>query len=80
MAKRIYSPQTANTNAKVCTLKRDNIDVGGNHWCLVDECTVTICRQAPGEAAEATITLSKRDFNRIVKFYTTPTQDPTHDA
>lgn len=74
----MHSPKTANTSAKLCTLKRDNIDLG-DHWCLVDESTVTICRQKSGESAEASIVLSKRDFNRIVKFYTTPTKYPAHD-
>ena len=74
----MYSPKTANTTEKLCTLKRDNINLDG-HWCLVSEDEVFICKQTPGEAAEARITLSKRDFNRIVKFYTTPTKDITHD-
>lgn len=73
----MYSPKTANTIEKVCTLKRDNIDLG-DHWCLVDESTVTICRQKSGESPEASIVLSKRDFNRIVKFYTTLTKDPAN--
>lgn len=72
----MYSPKTANTTPKLCTLKRDNVTVG-DHWCLVDEDTVIIYRQKPGESAEAQVTMSKRDFNRIVKFYTTPTKDPT---
>jgi hypothetical protein len=74
----MYSPKTANTTAKICTLKRDNLTVG-DHWCLVGDDTVTICRQKTGTSAEAEITMTKRDFNRIVKFYTTPTKDPTHD-
>lgn len=74
----MYSPKTANTTKKVCSLKRDNVTVG-HHWCLVDEETVTICRQKSGQNPEAMITISKRDFNRIVKFYTTPTKEPTHD-
>lgn len=69
----MHSPKTANTLAKVCSLKRDNIEVG-DIWCMVDEDSVTICRQKIGEAASAMLTLSKRDFNRIVKFYTTPTE------
>lgn len=74
----MYSPKTANTTSKICTLKRDNITLE-DHWFHADSSTVTIARQKVGEAATDVITLTKRQFNRIVKFYTTPTKDTTHD-
>lgn len=70
---RIYSPRTANTFNKVCSLQRDNLDFPC-YWFSVSDETVTIAEQTSGHPATAVITLSKRDFNRIIKFYETPTR------
>jgi hypothetical protein len=62
------TPRTANTLVKVCKLSREAKDVG-DYWIMVDEDTVYIHHQVPGEASKARIELPKKVFNRMVDFY-----------
>jgi hypothetical protein len=65
------SPRQAKTNAEVCALRRDNLSAG-NFWMLVDDGEVTITAQKPGESSTAMITMSKRNFNRLIDWYNKP--------
>jgi len=68
-----YSPRTANTNDKVCSLRRDNASYG-DYWILVDEDQLTITQQVAGKSPEASITLDKATFNKMIAFYQKPTR------
>ena len=68
-----YSPRTANTNDKVCSLRRDNASYG-DYWILVQEDELTITKQSPGENPEASISLDKATFNKMIAFYQKPTR------
>ena len=68
-----YSPRTANTNDKVCSLRRDNASYG-DYWILVEENQLTIAWQVPGESAKAAITIDKKTFNKMIAFYQRPTR------
>ena len=68
-----YSPRTANTNDKVCSLRRDNASYG-DYWILVEENQLTITQRVPGQSAEASITLDKATFNKMIAFYQRPTR------
>ena len=57
-----YSPMTANTIDKVCTLKTDNYDTGG-FWILSDGGCVSIAEQESGESAKAIIAIPRDKFN-----------------
>ena len=68
-----YSPRTANTNGKVCSLRRDNASYG-DYWILVSEGELTITEQALGESPRASITIDKVTFNKMIAFYQRPTR------
>ena len=70
--KKIYSPQTAKTLTQLCTLKTDNYDCRG-YWIITDELNVSIARQKLGHPAEETISIPKTTFDRMIKWYQTPT-------
>lgn len=71
-----YSPRTANTNDKVCSLRRDNAAYG-EYWILVDEDQLTIVKQKLGESPTESITLDKATFNKMIAFYQRPTRFTT---
>ena len=68
-----YSPRTARTEQAVCSLRRDNVSYG-DFWVMVDESTVTIAKQTPGHTAENMVTVDKETFNKMLRFYNTPSQ------
>ena len=68
-----YSPRTANTNDKVCSLRRDNASYG-DYWILVEEDQLTITQQVAGKSSEASVTLDKATFNKMIAFYQRPTR------
>ena len=64
------TPRTANTNTKLCALKRDNVDRRG-YWILVAENSVTICKQNRGESPTQEINIPKSILNEFVDWYLT---------
>lgn len=70
--RKVRSPQEARTFDQVFDLKTDNMDTK-EAWILTDGPTVTISTQRAGESATGKVTLSKRDFDRMVRWYLTPT-------
>ena len=64
------TPKTANTNEKICKMKRDNISLK-DYWLLVNPSSVSISKQRLGEKGEWLIEIPKRQFNRMIKFYET---------
>ncbi len=63
------TPKTADTNEKLCRLKRDNKDFGKNYSMMVEEASVTIFWEIGGEPGCKTI--PKEIFNKMIKFYET---------
>jgi hypothetical protein len=74
------SPQKANTLKKLCSLNRDNKALK-NYWILVEESTVTLCKQTAGSVAEQHVTIDKRAFDNLIAFYQAEQEikEPTHD-
>jgi len=64
------TPKTANTDEKICKMKRDNILLK-EYWLLVNPNTVSISKQKLGEKGEWLVEIPKREFNRMIKFYET---------
>jgi hypothetical protein len=64
------TPKTANTLNKVCKLKRDNISTSKS-WILISDDSVSICNQITGEKSTGMVKLTKKEFERFIKFYET---------
>ena len=64
------TPKAANTFKKVCSLKRDNVSTRKS-WIIVSEKDIVIHNQKSGEKSTGRVTLSKKDFERFIKFYET---------
>jgi len=64
------TPMEAKTFNDICSLKRDNLTAGG-YWIILNELGITICKQNPGEEPTQEITIPRKSFNRMVKWYTT---------
>jgi len=62
---RKLTPQTANTIAGVCKLKRDNISTRSS-WILVDDQYFTIVNQRTGQDATGKVRLSKKEFDKFI--------------
>lgn len=56
--------------AMLCKMRRDNYSTR-DHWLLTDGSEVTLCKQRNGEPAEASISMPRSEFNRLVRFYIT---------
>jgi hypothetical protein len=67
-AKKTKSLMESDYNS-VCTLQRDNYTYG-EHWILSDGYNVTVTTQARFEAPKQSITMPRREFNKLIKFYT----------
>lgn len=66
------TPKTANTNAKIRKLKRDNISTRKSWLSLSgDGKTLNITNQKNGEERTGTVTLTYKEFERFIKFYET---------
>jgi hypothetical protein len=72
-----FSPKTARTLKDVCSLRTDNKSVGDS-WIILDSGAqvVTIVNQKDGEAPTGEVVLTKEQFNRIIRWYQTPTRNP----
>ncbi len=62
------SPKEAKGLRGICKLKEDNSETK-NHWIMVCEDGVHLCKQRHGEPATAKITISKREFNKLIEWY-----------
>lgn len=61
-------PYDAKTDDQVCALRRDNYSTDQS-WILAGGDTVTLSEQGPGEVATQSITLSRREFNKLIGWY-----------
>ncbi len=53
---------------KILQIRRDNL-TAGDFWILADGHDVTVCAQQPGHAATASVTIPRKEFNRLVDWY-----------
>lgn len=68
------TPKTANTFNKVCKLKRDNVHTRRSWIMLCGDGNpnhITICNQKNGHPSTGEVTLTKKEFERFIKFYET---------
>lgn len=56
---------------EVCKLNTDNFDTE-DYWILYDGDMVTIAKQKLGEASTAKISIPKKDFDRLIRWYQRP--------
>ena len=66
------SPKTAHMFNQVCALRTDNISFSWG-WAFVDEDTITISMQVTGKPCTESVSITKRDFNRLIRWYEKPT-------
>jgi len=76
------APIDCNTCDEVCQLQTDHADCG-DFWILNDGYTVSIARQKDGEPPQAEISIPKKKFDALIKWYTTgksprKSQEPPH--
>lgn len=69
MEKKI-TPQAANTFSKIFALQMDNVSTR-NSWMMVRENHLTIVNQRNGENKTGEVKLTKKEFERFIKFYQT---------
>jgi hypothetical protein len=73
MAKEL-TPKTANTFNQICKLKRDNVSTRNSWMSLAGDGNakhISIYNQKSGEKATGSVTLTKKEFERFIKFYET---------
>jgi hypothetical protein len=71
-----HSPRTVRTEKELCALRSDNRTVG-DAWILMNgPCEVVIATQKLGEKATGMVKLTKDQFNRMIRWYQTPTRAP----
>jgi hypothetical protein len=63
-------PSQAKNFSQVCQLPTDNAEYG-DAWIILDWPSLVIKNQKLGEASTGSVTLSKRQFNRFVKWWQT---------
>ena len=68
--KKTKTPQQARTGRDICSIPRDNLR-GRGCWILVEPGRVTLATQRAGESETGMVTLTRRDFDRFVRWYTT---------
>jgi hypothetical protein len=66
----LLTPKNANTNKKLCKLKRDNLTTRTD-WILVSKSHIDISNQVSGEQRTGHVKLSKKTFERFIRFYET---------
>jgi len=65
------TPKTANTFNKICKLKRDNVSTR-NSWMIMElPDRIIISNQKNGHERTGKITLTKKEFERFIRFYET---------
>jgi len=65
------SPIDAKSNHSVCKLNRDNISTP-DYWIITDGYDVTLAEQKDGESATNKITISKKHFDKLIRWYIRP--------
>lgn len=63
-----FSPKTVKSIDDLCRMKSDNY-TAGDFWILVDPPNVTIAAQKTGEKATGMITMSRRQFDKLIAWY-----------
>ena len=61
-------PIEARTFNQICSLKRDNMSTK-DFWLQLDVGIVTLAKQRNGEPCEASMRISRKQFDRIVQWY-----------
>lgn len=69
MKKTMISPMDAKNTDVVCKMESDNFNTK-NFWIMSDAEFITIARQSNGEPLINKIDIPKKDFDRMVKWYT----------
>ncbi len=64
---RNLSPMKAHNMDDLCALNRDNTSAG-DFWMLALE-YVTICHQVVGESPKAAVTIPRKEFNKLIRWY-----------
>ncbi len=71
---KMMRPRDARSHSQVAKIPRDNVTYAGT-WALLNgdgKSTITITRQRRGENATESISIPRRDFDRIVDWYMKP--------
>ena len=71
-------PRDAKTLKQVCSLRRDNASRGG-FWVLVDETSVTVCKQKSGEPGGPMVTMPRYVWEHFAHFYENPQRISKHN-
>lgn len=66
--KKTISPRNCKTIEDVCNKRRDNFSTE-KFWILADESSVTITEQKKGGEPNQSITIPKKDFDKLADWY-----------
>lgn len=72
------TPRMAETLSEIAALDRDNIDIGF-YWIVMEEGTVSMARQIPGQPAEKVLTVPRPIFNQFIDWYNTGVEPKGED-
>jgi hypothetical protein len=64
------APIDAKSEADICSLKTDNTSTGKS-WLLLDGPNLTICNQRSGEGSTGSVSLTRSEFAKFWRWYTT---------
>jgi hypothetical protein len=64
------TPKTANTFNKICKLKRDNVSTRFS-WISISPNGVHIRNQKSGHPSTGQVDLTRKEFERFIRFYET---------
>lgn len=62
------SPKSAKSMKQVCRLESDNFDADG-FWILHGINTISLAQQRLGEPCKESITIPKKEFDRMIEWY-----------
>lgn len=66
-----FTPKTANTEKQMATLKRDNVSTANSWIMLQPGGKLSIANQRVGGERTGCVTITKKEFERFIKFYET---------
>jgi hypothetical protein len=66
----VKAPIELRTEAQLIKAPRDNLSTP-NYWLLVGPSEVTLCQQRNGEESTGTLTIPRREFDRLARWYVT---------
>jgi len=69
-------PKTANTFNRICGMKRDNVTTSKS-WMIINVKHVTITNQRSGESLTGQVSLTKKEFEKFIRFYETGQVTPS---